>query len=83
MLNDNFILIQGNTDEKLGTYSKDFEGILNKNVPVMANAYREDLQELTENDKDFLAKLPKNIIAVTGSSGKGTTALSWFTKKER
>lgn len=62
MLNNNFILIQGNTDEKLGTYSKNFEEILDKNVPVMANAYRADLKELTDNDKDFLAKLPENII---------------------
>ena len=59
--NDNFVLIQGNTDEKLGTYSKDFEDILDKNVPVMANSYRADLNELTDDDKNYLASLPEKL----------------------
>ena len=62
MLNeDNLILIQGNTDKKLGIYDKDFEEILSKHVPVMANAYKSDLQELTEDDKQFLANLPEKV----------------------
>ncbi|MBQ2645291.1 metallophosphoesterase family protein [bacterium] len=58
---DNFLLIQGNTDEKLGTYDKNFEEKLEQYVPVMANAYRADLKELTEDDKIFLANLPKTL----------------------
>lgn len=60
--NNNFLLIQGNTDEKLGTYNKNFEETLDKHVPVMANAYRADLKELTADDKEFLANLPANLI---------------------
>lgn len=58
---DNFLLIQGNTDEKLGTYNKSFEEVLDKNVPVMANAYRADLKELSDEDKNFLANLPEKL----------------------
>ncbi|MCR5262183.1 MAG: metallophosphatase family protein [Candidatus Gastranaerophilales bacterium] len=58
---DNFLLIQGNTDEKLGTYSKSFEEVLDKNVPVMANAYRADLKALSAEDKEFLANLPEKL----------------------
>ena len=59
--NDNFVIIQGNTDEKLGTYNSDFENMLNKNVPVMANSYRADLTELSDEDKKFLASLPEKM----------------------
>lgn len=59
---ENFLIIQGNTDEKLGTYDKGFEEILDKNVPVMAHAYRADLQELSDEDKNYLAFLPANLI---------------------
>lgn len=59
---DNFLLIQGNTDEKLGTYDKSFEEKLDTNVPVMANAYRADLKELTSEDKEFLANLPEKLV---------------------
>ena len=58
---DNFLLIQGNTDEKLGTYDEKFEEKLDKAVPVMANAYRADLKALTPDDKEFLANLPENL----------------------
>lgn len=57
----NFVLIQGNTDEKLGIYDKNFEENLDKNVPVMASAYRADLKELSSDDKNFLASLPEKI----------------------
>lgn len=59
--NNNFLLIQGNTDEKLGTYNENFENILEEKVPVMASAYRADLKELTTEDKEFLANLPENL----------------------
>lgn len=61
-LNENFVIIQGNTDEKLGTYDKNFEEILDKNIPVMANAYRADLKELSDDDKKFLSSLPEKLI---------------------
>lgn len=59
---DNFLLIQGNTDEKLGTYDKEFEEKLEKIIPIMANAYRADLEELTDDDKEFLANLPEKMV---------------------
>jgi len=58
---ENFVIIQGNTDEKLGTYSQEFESILDKNIPVMGNSYRADLKELAEEDKKYLAALPEKI----------------------
>lgn len=60
--NNNFLLIQGNTDEKLGNYDENFENVLKEKIPVMANAYRADLSELTNEDKEFLANLPENLI---------------------
>jgi len=60
--NENFVIIQGNTDEKLGTYNRDFEEFLDKHVPVMANSYRADLKELSEDDKEYLASLPEKLI---------------------
>lgn len=60
--NDNFLLIQGNTDQKLGTYSEDFEKTLDEKVPVMASAYCADLNELSPDEKEFLANLPENLV---------------------
>lgn len=59
--NDNFLLIQGNTDQKLGTYNENFEKVLDEKVPVMANAYRADMKDLSIEDKEFLANLPENL----------------------
>lgn len=59
---NNFTLIQGNTDQKLGTYDKQFEEILNEKVPVMAESYRADLKELSAEDKNFLEKLPEKLL---------------------
>ena len=47
--NDKFLLIQGNTDEKLGTYNEKFEKVL-------------DEHDLTSDDKEFLSNLPENLI---------------------
>lgn len=58
---DNFVIIQGNTDQKLGTYDKVFEQIIDEKVPIMANAYRADLKELTDEEKSFLANLPASL----------------------
>jgi putative phosphoesterase len=53
MVNEKFLLIQGNTD---------FEKVLDEKVPVMANAYRADLQALSEEDKTFLKSLPEKTL---------------------
>lgn len=65
--NNNFLLIQGNTDEKLGTYNEDFEKMLDEKVPVMASAYRADLKELSSDEKEFLANLPENMVVEENS----------------
>lgn len=57
-MHENFLLIQGNTDEKLIGYNEKEADFLDKNIPVMASAYRADLEELTIEDKSFLASLP-------------------------
>ncbi len=74
--NENFELIQGNTDQKLGTFDEGFLNKLKENVPIMASAYEADLKELTDKNKIFLASLPErkeirengvNILLVHGS----------------
>lgn len=58
---DNFVIIQGNTDQKLISYNEEEAEFLTKNIPVMANAYKADLKELTDEEKSFLANLPASL----------------------
>ncbi len=55
-----FTIIQGNTDEKLANFSQEFYDALSSANSTMANAYMADLEELSEEDKSFLASLDKN-----------------------
>lgn len=76
---DNFILIQGNTDEMLGNFSQEIVDDLKQMNQIMANAYLADIEELSEEDKSFLANLDKtrevtingiNFLLVHGSPRK-------------
>lgn len=58
-MGENFVLIQGNTDEKLSKYSEDFYLKLSEMNKTMANAYLADLKELEESAKIFLGSLPE------------------------
>lgn len=57
--NENFTLIQGNTDEMLSKFSQEvFEALKGMNG-TMSSAYVADCEELSENDKIFLRDLDK------------------------
>lgn len=58
--NENFTLIQGNTDEMLSGFSQDVFNTLMDLNEVMANAYVADCEELSDSDRNFLASLDKN-----------------------
>lgn len=55
---ENFIIIQGNTDDMLSVFSFDTYNNLLKLNAVMASAYLADSQLLNEMDKLFLKNLP-------------------------
>jgi len=59
MQSKDFHIIQGNTDEMLSVFSFDTYNKILKANEVMGNAYLADSEILTEEDKKFLANLPK------------------------
>ena len=54
----NFSMIQGNTDLMIADYSDNLYNTLKDKAPVMAEALRNDVQILSENEKMFLKCLP-------------------------
>lgn len=80
-----FTIIQGNTDERLGTFSQEFLDMIRKANLPMANAYLADLDELSAEDKNFLFSLDKSkeivisnikILLVHGSPRKNDENIS-------
>ena len=60
---NNIEMIQGNTDKMIAEYSEELYATLSKAAPVMANALREEANNLSQNQINFLMNLPaqKNI----------------------
>lgn len=58
MKENNFTLIQGNTDEMIANCDNQILHMLRENNPVMANALQSDVMEISEPQKDFLRNLP-------------------------
>lgn len=56
---DNVEMIQGNTDKMIAEYSEELYSTLSKAAPVMANALREEANNLSKNQIEFLKNLPK------------------------
>ena len=56
-----FKMIQGNTDEYIANYSEEVYENIKKNAPIMANALTCDANLLTEEQKNFLKNLPKQL----------------------
>ena len=54
-----FEIIQGNTDEMIANCDNQMLHLLEENVPVMANALRDDVQVISEEQKRYLRELPK------------------------
>lgn len=58
---DNFTMIQGNTDHMIANFSESvFDNIKNA-APVMAEALRNDVLILTDSQKTFLRNLPEKV----------------------
>lgn len=51
-------MIQGNTDLMIADYSESLYEMLKNNAPVMANALKNDVSILSEEQKEFLKNLP-------------------------
>ncbi len=55
---DNWTVIQGNTDKLIGDYSQETVDKLKSAFPVMANALMDDVNILEEDKKEYLKNLP-------------------------
>ena len=55
---NNIEMIQGNTDKMIAEYNDDMYNNLSSAAPIMANALREDVKILNDNQKAFLRDLP-------------------------
>ena len=56
---DNFKLIQGNTDAMIADYSEELYFTLKEKAPIMAEALKNDAKILNSIQKDFLKSLLK------------------------
>jgi len=56
---NNWTVIQGNTDELIAEFSQDLADTMKNKFPVMANALEDDIKIISENNKNFLKTLPK------------------------
>lgn len=59
MKNSDFTLIQGNTDFMLSNYSDEIYNKLLSLNKIMAFAYKNDIEDLSKDNLEFLSKLPK------------------------
>ena len=53
-----FEIIQGNTDEMIALSSDEVYNKLNSALPVMAEAYKSDINTVTDEQKEYLKNLP-------------------------
>lgn len=56
---DNWIIIQGNTDKMIAEYTPELYEQVEKVYPVMANALKDDVKILEDDKKEFLKNLPE------------------------
>ena len=59
--NQEFILIQGNTDKLIAEFEEDIFQAVKQKYPIMANALRNDVELLNWRHKDFLRSLPNQL----------------------
>ena len=60
-MSKNFIMIQGNTDLMIAGYSADVYNIVKNAAPVMAESLKNDVVELSAEQKSFLKNLPPQL----------------------
>jgi putative phosphoesterase len=58
---ENFKIIQGNTDLMIADYNENLYKILREKAPIMAEALKYDAKVLNQIQKDFLKKLPMQL----------------------
>ena len=58
--NQNWQIIQGNTDNMIANYSDILFNKLKQNAPIMANALKYDVSDIKQENIDFLKNLPVN-----------------------
>lgn len=58
---ENYKIIQGNTDEMLANYNAEIYSTLREKAPVMAEALKDDFFQLNILQREFLKKLPQQI----------------------
>ena len=58
---DNFKIIQGNTDLMIADYSDELYNTLKEKAPIMAEALKYDVKTLNQIQKDFLKNLPTQL----------------------
>ena len=59
---NDWIVIQGNTDKLIVDYGDEVLSMMQANFPIMANAIVDDVAQLTEEDKEYLANLPAEML---------------------
>ena len=52
-------MIQGNTDDMIANYTDDLQKVLSEKAPVMAEALKNDVKTLSDEQKDFLRNIDK------------------------
>lgn len=53
-------VIQGNTDEMIANFSEELFDKLHKDAPIMANALRQDVEDISDENISYLKNLPIN-----------------------
>ncbi len=61
MNQENWTIIQGNTDRMIANYGPEVVEFLNAQYPVMANAIASDVQDLDDTYRAYLANLPPQL----------------------
>ncbi len=56
--NQDWTIIQGNTDNMIVNYSEDLYKKVHDNAPIMANALKLDVEEISPENKEILKNLP-------------------------
>ena len=55
---DNYVMIQGNTDYMISNFNEELFNFVREHAPVMAEALKNDIELLTDEQKEFLKNLP-------------------------
>ena len=57
----NWDVIQGNTDKMIVEYNEEMYNALKGQIPIMANALRNDAEVISDKNKEYLKNLPENL----------------------